>query len=101
MATAVAPRSALLKETTGLNVVNTPSPKDSKETRLYAASPTVEGGRVILVDGAWNEAFEDEICGFPAKPHDEYVDILGYAIDYHIANPFKPIDKARTAKKVY
>ena len=90
-----------LKETTGLNVVNTPSPKDSKETRLYAASPTVEGGRVILVDGAWNEAFEDEICGFPAKPHDEYVDILGYAIDYHIANPFKPIDKARTAKKVF
>ena len=90
-----------LKETSGLNVVNTPSPKDSKETRLYAASPTVESGRVILVDGAWNEAFEDEICGFPAKPHDEYVDILGYAIDYHISSPFKPIDKAKTAKKVY
>ena len=90
-----------LKETSGLNVVSTPSPKDSKETRLYAASPTVESGRVILVDGAWNEAFEDEICGFPAKPHDEYVDILGYAIDYHISNPFKPIDKARTARKVY
>ena len=90
-----------LKETSGLNVVRTPSPKDSKETRLYAASPTIEAGRVILVDGAWNEAFEDEICGFPAKPHDEYVDILGYAIDYHISNPFKPIDKARTARIVY
>lgn len=90
-----------LKETSGLNVVNTPSPKDSKETRLYAASPTVESGRVILVDGAWNEAFEDEICGFPSKPHDEYVDVLCYAIDYHISNPFKPIDKARTARRVY
>lgn len=90
-----------LKDTSGLNVVRTPSPKDSKETRLYAASPTVESGRVILVDGAWNEAFEDEICGFPAKPHDEYVDILGYAIDYHVSSPFKPIDKARTANKVY
>lgn len=90
-----------LKETSGLNVVCTPSPKDSKETRLFAASPTIEGGRVILVDGAWNEPFEDEICGFPAKPHDEYVDIIGYAIDYHISNPFKPIDKARTSKKVY
>lgn len=90
-----------LKETSGLNVVSTPSPKDSKETRLYAASPTVESGRVILVDGAWNEAFEDEVCGFPSKPHDEYVDILGYAIDYHINNPFKPIDKARTARMVY
>ena len=90
-----------LKDTSGLNVVRTPSPKDSKETRLYAASPTVESGRVILVDGAWNEAFEDEICGFPAKPNDEYVDILGYAIDYHVSSPFKPIDKARTANKVY
>ena len=90
-----------LKETSGLNVVKTPSPKDSKETRLYAVSPTVEAGRVILVEGAWNEAFEDEVCGFPAKPHDEYVDILGYAINYHISNPFKPIDRARTANKVY
>ena len=90
-----------LKATTGLNVVATPSPKDSKETRLYAASPTVESGRVILVDGAWNEPFMDEVCGFPSNLHDEYVDILGYAIDYHIANPFKPIDKARIARKVY
>lgn len=90
-----------MKETTGLNVVATPSPKESKETRLYAASPTIESGRVILVDGAWNESFEDEICSFPAKPHDEYVDVLSYAIDYHISNPFKPIDKARTARRVY
>ena len=90
-----------LKEVTELNVVQTPSPKDSKETRLYAASPTVESGRVVLVDGAWNEGFIDEVCGFPSKPHDEFVDLLGYAIDYHIANPFKPIDKARTARKVY
>ena len=90
-----------LKATTGLNVVATPSPKDSKETRLYAASPTVESGRVILVDGAWNEPFMDEVCGFPSNLHDEYVDILGYAIDYHIANPFKPIDKVRIARQVY
>lgn len=89
-----------MKATSGLNVVSTPSPKDSKETRLYAASPAVECGRVILVEGAWNEAFEDEICGFPAKPHDEYVDILGYAIDYHIGNPFKTIDLGRLSKLV-
>ena len=90
-----------LKETTGLNVVATPSPKDSKETRLYAASPTIESGRVVLVEGAWTEAFIDEVCGFPAKAHDEYVDVLCYAIDYHVNNPFKPIDKARTARRVY
>ena len=90
-----------LRETTGLNVVATPSPKDSKETRLYAASPTIEAGRVVLVDGAWNEAFTEEVCGFPSKPHDEYVDVLCYAIDYHVRSPFKPIDKARTARIVY
>lgn len=90
-----------LRETTGLNVVKTPSPKDSKETRLNVASPSVEGGRVILVDGAWNEAFIDEVCGFPAKPHDEYVDVLCYAVDYHLDNPYKPIDRSRLAKHVY
>lgn len=72
-----------LRETTGLNVTSTTSPKDGKETRLNAASPYVESGRVWLVDGDWNEAFMDEVCGFPAKPHDEYVDLLCYAIDYH------------------
>jgi len=90
-----------LKETTGLTVVATPSPKDSKETRLNAASPFVEGGRVILVGGAWNEEFIDEVCGFPSKPHDEYVDVLCYACGYHLGNPFKPIDKARTSRMVY
>lgn len=90
-----------LKETTGLTVVATPSPKDSKETRLNAASPFVEGGRVILVGGAWNEALVDEVCGFPSKPHDEYVDVLCYACGYHLGNPYKPIDRARTARLVY
>ena len=90
-----------LKESTGLAVVATPSPKDSKETRLNAASPSVEGGRVILVEGTWNESFVDEVCGFPSKPHDEYVDVLCYAVDYHLANPFKPIDKAQVARMVY
>ena len=90
-----------LKEDTGLNVTKTPTPKESKETRLNAASPTIECGRVILVDGAWNEEYIDELCGFPSKPHDEYVDCTCYAIDYHIANPFKPINKARIARAVY
>lgn len=72
-----------LREMTSLNVVSTPSPKDSKETRLHATSPRVECGRVWLVIGSWNEDFIDEICGFPAKNHDEYVDLLCYASDYH------------------
>lgn len=90
-----------LKEQTGLNVVCTKPPHDSKETRLCAASPTVEGGRVFLVSGAWNEEFIDEVCGFPVKPHDEFVDLLCYAIDYHINNPYKPIDRRAVARQVY
>ena len=90
-----------LRETTGLNVVATPSPRDSKETRLWAATPSVEGGRVALVEGLWNETFIDEVCGFPSRAHDEYVDVLCYAVDYHLGSTFKPIDKARTASMVY
>ncbi|MCM1490398.1 MAG: terminase family protein [Muribaculum sp.] len=71
-----------LEELTDLNVVATPTPRESKETRLNAASPFVESGRVYLVKGIWNEEFVSEVCGFPAMPHDEFVDLLGYAIDF-------------------
>lgn len=82
-----------LQESTNLNVVSTPSPKESKEVRLHAASPFVEGGHVYLVKGLWNEMFVDEVCGFPAKPHDEFVDLLGYAIDYHHSNQYEVSDE--------
>lgn len=90
-----------LQELTGLNVTRTPSPTDAKETRLNAVSPAIECGRVVLVDGAWNEAYIDEICGFPAKPHDEYVDVTCYAVDYYLNAPYKPIDRERLARLVY
>lgn len=90
-----------IKDKTQLNVTRTPTPTDSKETRLNAASPSVECGRVVLVDGAWNEEFAEEICGFPVKPHDEYVDVLCYAVGYHLTSPFKPIDRDRLARVVH
>lgn len=71
-----------LEVSTNLNVTYTPSPKDAKDVRLHAVAPKVECGRVYLVEGDWNEEFIDEVCGFPAKAHDEYVDLLGYAINY-------------------
>ena len=52
-----------------------------KEVRLRAVSPRVECGRVFIVEGSWNDDFLDEVCGFPSQPHDEFVDILGYAIN--------------------
>lgn len=70
-----------LRETTRLNVKETPSPRESKETRFTSVSPVVEAGRVLMVEGTWNEEFLNEVCGFPDCAHDEYVDVLGYAID--------------------
>lgn len=71
----------MIREYSSLNVKDTPTPTDSKEVRLRAVSARIECGRVYLVEGTWNEDFLDEVCGFPAMPHDEYVDILGYAIN--------------------
>lgn len=71
----------MLQEYTKLNVKQTPTPTDDKEVRLRAVSPRIECGRVYLVDGSWTEDFLDEVCGFPTQPHDEFVDILGYAIN--------------------
>ncbi len=73
-----------LKRFSKLNVTETPTPKEDKKTRAYAASPFVECGRVFLVEGFWNESFLEEVCGFPNAEHDEYVDLLGYAVDHHL-----------------
>jgi predicted phage terminase large subunit-like protein len=73
-----------LKEITQLNVTETPSPTESKLTRLSAKTAVIECGRVVLVEGDWNTLFIDEVCGFPTKAHDEFVDLLVYALDYHI-----------------
>ena len=79
-----------IKYETGLNVqaypnANSPESerdlmKQSKQARLESKSAIIESGRVFMVEGAWNDDFEDEVCGFPNKKHDEYVDILVYAI---------------------
>ncbi len=71
----------MLREISELNVKETPIPVDSKEVRFRVVSPRIECGRVYIVEGSWNDDFLDEVCGFPALSHDEYVDILGYAIN--------------------
>ncbi len=71
----------MLRELTSLNVRETPTPTEDKAVRLRVVSPRIECGRVFLVEGAWNEDFLTEVCGFPAQPHDEFVDVLGYAIN--------------------
>ena len=70
-----------LKRITKFNIITMSAPKDSKIVRANAASPTVESGRIGLLQDSWNEDFLDEVASFPVAAHDEYVDCLGYAID--------------------
>lgn len=91
----------MLKEISTLNVKETETPKDSKEVRLRAVSPRIECGRVFLVDGDWNEEFLDEVCGFPTQPHDEFVDILGYAINDLYMDEDNEIDYDILSKSVF
>lgn len=71
----------MLEEQSTINVKRTPAPVDNKAVRLRAVSPRIECGRVYIVEGSWNDEFIKEVCGFPTQRHDEYVDILGYAIN--------------------
>lgn len=73
-----------LRDSTDLNVTETPTPTDDKAMRLNTCSPKIECGRVVLVEGAWNEDFIEEVCKFPTMTHDEYVDILYYAVEYFL-----------------
>lgn len=88
----------MLRDSTTLNVRETPNPTDDKEVRFRVVSPRIECGRVFIVEGSWNEEFLNQVCAFPATAHDEFVDILGYAIndlyedddetDYDALTPF-------------
>jgi predicted phage terminase large subunit-like protein len=52
-----------------------------KETRARPAAIQAEAGNVYLVEGAWNEAFLDEVCSFPMGSHDDQVDAFSDALN--------------------
>lgn len=70
-----------------LNVVKGADPRDSKETRLEAIVPTLEGSKVVLVDnGKWNiDKFLSEVTA--TNPlHDDQRDVLVAAVTAEIIN---------------
>lgn len=71
---------------TKLNVKEIEGYKGSKETELTNASPAIESGRFVLIEGTWNELFLNRICGFPNSAHDEAVDLLCYAKRYYLGD---------------
>lgn len=72
-----------LKTQTSLNVIEFPSPRGSKLERLSAISPKVEGGKVMIVEGAWNRKFIDEITtNYPI--HDDLRDVFIMAVQLNL-----------------
>ena len=56
----------------------------SKIEMARASSPSIEGGRVFLVEGLWNESFLKQIAVFPNGKHDEHIDLTSYAIERNL-----------------
>lgn len=52
-----------------------------KATRAKPASAQSEAGNVKLLRGDWNEAFLDEVCGFPSAAFDDQVDAFADALN--------------------
>ena len=76
----------LLQSQTNFNVVEIDSEmlRMSKIERARSVSPFIEGGRVKLVRGAWNENFLHQVSIFPNGKHDEHIDLTSYAVDRNL-----------------
>lgn len=81
-----------LRRNTDLNIISITPPKESKELRTLANTPIFEAKRVRLVEGDWNDEFLTEITSFPAYIHDEYVDLINYAVDANIGTSAMKVD---------
>nr|WP_238313975.1 phage terminase large subunit [Methylobacterium crusticola] len=62
----------------GFDARATPESGD-KATRAAPVSAQAEAGNLLLVAGAWNDAFLDELCAFPNGAYLDQVDALSRA----------------------
>jgi predicted phage terminase large subunit-like protein len=76
----------LIRQQTKLNISEIKSTfvNSSKIDNARTCSHFIEGGRVILVKGAWNEAFLNQIAMFPNGKHDEHIDLTCYGIERNL-----------------
>lgn len=75
---------------TEYNVMELEAPLDDKVTRVSNIAPFVEAGRCYLVEGPWNDSFLGECAAFPNGLHDDQVDNLCNAINYHSKPEARP-----------
>ena len=53
---------------------------------MQLAAPYIEARRVCILNRPENRIVVEQLTGYPNVPHDEFVDLLGYACDWY----FKP-----------
>jgi len=73
---------------TKLNIteIKTNFVNQSKIENARACSPYIEGGRVLLIKGSWNDAFLQQTGTFPNAKHDEHIDLTCYGIERNLMN---------------
>ena len=80
-------------------------PDRDKVSRVYAASPMIESGRVWLPSGKpWADDLVTELLQFPNAAHDDQVDAMTMAIHYmkeswHLSHPEDPYWEEQPRKK--
>ncbi|ACL58466.1 phage terminase large subunit [Methylobacterium nodulans] len=75
----------LIRQLEGFVVRATPESGD-KVTRAEPVSAQAEAGNIVLVEGAWNDAFLDEVASFPNGAFKDQVDALSRAFG-EVAKP--------------
>jgi len=80
-------------------------PDRDKVSRVYAASPMIESGRVWIPTGKpWADDLIQELLQFPNAAHDDQVDAMTMAIHYmkeswHLSHPEDPYWEEQPRKK--
>lgn len=76
----------IIRQQTSINIseIKTTFVNSSKIENARACSHFIEGGRVILVRGAWNEHFLHQVAIFPNGKHDEHIDLTCYGIERNL-----------------
>jgi len=85
------------------------TPDKDKVSRVYAASPIMEAGRVWIPNNKkWSEDLIEELIRFPNAAHDDQVDAMTMAVHYmkeswHLEHPDDPEweDEPRESPKTY
>jgi phage terminase large subunit len=75
-----------LRRETTLNIIELDAPKEDKTTRLNACASVIEGRRVFLIKGNWNDNLLNEVVRFPNGLHDDQVDNLSAVVNKYVIN---------------